>query len=541
MKYIKYPLIILLIFAAFYFFAGDAKAQVAFSNAKSAELRIGWATADITPHKPVLLQGQYAARVSERIKDPLMSSALAIESLTGNSSENSILISCDLLYVNDGLRDNVRRLLKETVPEIRSEKIILSATHTHTAPDCSSAPDSKSIYGLEFDVMSPADCQKYISSIIAKMAEKAWKNRKPGGISYGLGFAVVGHNRFWSHFDGSSTRRGNLNNKDFSHIEGFEDHGVNLLYTWDKNKKLTGVLVNMACPSQVSGSDYEISADFWAETRAELGKRLGENVFIMPQLSAAGDHSPHIMVGLKAEERMQRLMFGDSIKAGNECMARRSQVAIRIADAVSAVLPYMKKCIEWHPIMIHHTEMAALTRRHVSDSVYRTAIKDSLDFKQQFEQQLRMFNENPSLKNKHRWSDEISTIHTLMTRANDVKVRYELERSQPKLPVEIHVLRLGNIVMATNPFELYVDFGTRIKVRSPAIQTFLVQLAGNGTYVPTSRSVVGGAYGTECSSNLVGPEGGQDLVEKTVEMINNIMKEGPITNGQHPKEEKSGY
>jgi hypothetical protein len=52
---------------------------------------------------------------------------------------------------------------------------------------------------------------------------------------------------------------------------------------------------------------------------------------------------------------------------------------------------------------------------------------------------------------------------------------------------------------------------------------------------------VGGAYGTECSSNLVGPEGGQDLVEKTVEMINNIMKEEPIINGQHPKEEKSGY
>jgi hypothetical protein len=185
--------------------------------------------------------------------------------------------------------------------------------------------------------------------------------------------------------------------------------------------------------------------------------------------------------------------------------------------------------------------MVALTRRHVSDSVYRTAIKDSLEYKALFEQQLKVFNENPSLKNKPRWSNDITTIHTLMTRANDVKVRYELERSQPKLPVEIHVLRLGDIVMATNPFELYVDFGTRIKVRSPAVQTFLVQLAGNGTYIPTSRAVVGGAYGTECSSNLVGPEGGQDLVEKTVEMINYIMKEEQIINVLHPKEEKSGY
>jgi hypothetical protein len=540
MKSLKYTISLASLFIIFYCSAANKEKQTTIKKNINSEFFIGWATADITPNRPVLLQGQYAARVSERIKDPLMSSALAIESVSGNTSENSILISCDLLYVNDGLRDNVRRLLKEKVPEINSEKIILSATHTHTAPDCSSAPDSKSIYGIEFDVMSPADCQKYVSEVIAKMAEKAWISRKPGGISYGLGFAVVGHNRFWSHFDGTSTRRGNLNSKDFSHIEGFEDHGVNLLYTWDKNKNLTGVLVNIACPSQITGSEYEISADFWTETRSELAKRLGKNVFIMPQLSAAGDHSPHIMVGLKAEERMQKLMFGDSL-VGNECMARRKQVAIRIADAVSAVLPYMKKSIDWQPIMFHHTQMVALTRRHVSDSVYRTAIKDSLEYKALFEQQLKIFNENPSLKNKPRWSNDITTIHTLMTRANDVKVRYELERSQPKLPVEIHVLRLGNIVMATNPFELYVDFGTRIKVRSPAVQTFLVQLAGNGTYIPTSRAVVGGAYGTECSSNLVGPEGGQDLVEKTVEMINYIMKEEPIINGLHPKEEKSGY
>ncbi|MEI6750709.1 MAG: hypothetical protein WCM93_16250, partial [Bacteroidota bacterium] len=266
------------------------------------------------------------------------------------------------------------------------------------------------------------------------------------------------------------------------------------------------------------------SADFWHETRIELNKRLGKDVFIMPQLSAAGDHSPHIMVGLKAEERMQRLMFSDSIQTGNDCMGRRKQVSIRIADAVSAVLPYMKNNIDWHPLLRHQTEMVGLTRRHVTDSVYMTAIKDSLEYKKQFDDQLKVFNENPGLKNKPRWSDEISTIHTLMTRANDVKERYELERSQPKLQVEVHVLRLGDIVMATNPFELYVDFGTRIKVRSPAVQTFLVQLAGNGTYVPTSHAVVGGAYGTECSSNLVGPEGGQELVEKTVEMINDIMK-----------------
>lgn len=520
----KYIIVAGLLFIVFHCSAGTKQIQREIKSDKSAFLNIGWATSDITPPKPVLLQGQFAARVSESVRDPLMSTALALESVSGDSPENSILISCDLLYIHEGLKDNVRRLLKLSLPEINSDNVILYATHTHTAPDCSSAVDSKSIYGVDLDVMAPAECQKYISEIIAKMAEQAWKSRKPGGISYGLGFAVVGHNRFWSKFDSKSVRRGNLNSKDFSHIEGFEDHSVNLLYTWDTNRNLTGVLINIACPSQVTGNEYQISADFWTETRNELVQRLGGKVFIMPQLSAAGDHSPHIMVGFKAEERMQRLMFGDSIKTGNDCMGRRKQVAIRIADAVGAVLPYMKKNIEWQPVLRNHFEVVGLTRRHVDHQVYLTAIKDSLEYKKQFEQQFNLFHENPAMKEKPRWYNDITTTYTLMTRANWVAERYDLERTQPKFPIELHVLRLGDIVMATNPFELYVDYGTRIKVRSPAIQTFLVQLSGNGTYVPTSRAVVGGAYGTECSSNLVGPEGGQELVEKTVEMINKIMK-----------------
>ena len=104
-----------------------------------------------------------------------------------------------------------------------------------------------------------------------------------------------------------------------------------------------------------------------------------------------------------------------------------------------------------------------------------------------------------------------------------MKERYDLEKVQPKLPVELHVVRLGDIVIATNPFELYLDYGMRIKARSSAIQTFIVQLAGGGTYLPTERSIAGGAYGAVPASTLLGPEGGQELVEKTLELIYQVM------------------
>ncbi len=76
--------------------------------------------------------------------------------------------------------------------------------------------------------------------------------------------------------------------------------------------------------------------------------------------------------------------------------------------------------------------------------------------------------------------------------------------------------------MASNPFEYYVDFGIRIKSRSPAVLTMIVQLAGPGTYVPTRRAVAGGGYSAEISSNLVGPEGGQVLVEETIRRIKRL-------------------
>ncbi len=63
----------------------------------------------------------------------------------------------------------------------------------------------------------------------------------------------------------------------------------------------------------------------------------------------------------------------------------------------------------------------------------------------------------------------------------------------------------------------------RIKARCPATQTFLVQLAnGSNGYMPPYRSTLGGSYGAEPASTQVGPEGGQELVEKTLGIISGM-------------------
>jgi sugar phosphate isomerase/epimerase len=90
--------------------------------------------------------------------------------------------------------------------------------------------------------------------------------------------------------------------------------------------------------------------------------------------------------------------------------------------------------------------------------------------------------------------------------------------TDPVQPVEFHALRLGDVAIATCPFELFLDYATRIQARSPAALTMLVQLSsGNSGYLPTARAVKGGGYSAD--KFRVGPEGGQVLVEETVRQI----------------------
>ena len=112
-----------------------------------------------------------------------------------------------------------------------------------------------------------------------------------------------------------------------------------------------------------------------------------------------------------------------------------------------------------------------------------------------------------------------------MTWNRDVVERYERQKTEPdpKMDVEIHVLRIGDVALCTNQFELFTDYGIRIQARSNALQTFVIQLAaGAGSYLPTEKAVKGGGYSAVIQSDVVSPEGGQILVDRTVELINSL-------------------
>jgi hypothetical protein len=106
--------------------------------------------------------------------------------------------------------------------------------------------------------------------------------------------------------------------------------------------------------------------------------------------------------------------------------------------------------------------------------------------------------------------------HTVDT----IQLPVKAEGADP-LDVELHVIRLDDVAVCTNPFELYLDYGIRIEARSKAVLTLTSQLTTDSYgYLPTPKATKGGGYSAEVYT--VGPEGGRVLVNETVKRINQL-------------------
>ncbi len=455
------------------------------SSERGTKLSIGWASADITPDRPVQIPGQFHERVSERVRDPITATVLALEA----DGDRAVMVSCDAVGVHTDLMEGVRERVKGRVDDLETSKIFLAATHTHTGP-----PLGRPLLYPEpgEGVMTVEECKKLFMDRVAGAIVEAWNRRAPGGVGRALGHAAVGFNRRLTYADGTSQMYGNSDREDFVGVEGTQDHGVEILFTWDPDGNATGVIVNPACPSQVVEGKSFLSADYWDEARKRLRKRFGEGFFVLPLCSAAGDQSPRDLVRRGRGEANMRDEDG-LVEMGR-----------RIACAVEDVYEKARSDIRDEIVFEHTVEKLVLPGIEVSGAELARLGKD-----------IETFREKDPEPGTSEWGR--------MNRYEQVLERFKDSTRGPDLSMELHVIRLGEAAFCTNPFELFLDYGLRIKARSRAEQTFVVQLACDMVgYLPTRKAVAGAGYGATVSSNPVGPEGGDLLVETTIERINSL-------------------
>lgn len=492
------------------------------------KIKFGWAEESIVPEgKKVKLAGQFYERISDVVETPISVTAFAVEC----GGDAAIFCSCDLVNTSSKLLSLAKAKLEgDGVP---LDKIMINAIHTHTSMNYSGGSDTVngSALGVLRDLMPDVKYEELVSysgndlldgdaaadflaEKIATAVKGAWNARKEGFFATGFGRAAVGMCRRVCYTDGSAKMWGDTDTVTFTELEGGNDSGIELLYTFDEKKNLTGVIANVACPAQVLEHRSFISSDYFGKVKRNLRQIYGEAINLLALVSPAGDQCPRDLVRWVEPESP----INDPNIVRNNVTVRKADpsmfdvkgcelVARRITNEIVCAFDNIEDDdYVGMTELVHKNIKMDMPLRRVTPKETEEAITAIKEFAAENGDKPITFKENARM---HVYAGTVA--------------RSVVQEKIEALPIEVHIIKLGNIVFATNPYELFLDYGNKIRARSKASQTFLVQLScGAHGYLPTEKAERGSHYSAYVSSGDTGHEGGELLVRKTLKEINEL-------------------
>jgi len=469
----------------------------------------GWGEADITPDgRAVELEGQYYQRVAAGIHSRLKTTVLVLE----QNGDISAMVSLDVLALPNDFRRPLQERVAAAVPGLIPERVLVNTIHTHNAPGLSKCFNW---WQTATGVITPDEQRDLVAAQVVVAARDAWRQRQPMGVADTLDFARVGHCRRAVYTDHTAEMYGDTGRDDFAGLEGGEDSGVELLFLIDERQQPTGVIVNLACPSQVMEASNKISSDFMGALREKLRREFSPDFKLLPQISAAGCQSPRDLGRNYRGE--PDFWHEDGVEVAGD----------RLLGAVRRGWQRAAGMVKFAPELRHVTSNVNLPKRRVTHEEYVAAqhkmaqletVQSSADAFQSFCDEVHV---NEKISGRPGPYDDKKHHFVQIRNQQAITHRFEEQFQRPQIAIELQVIRLGSVVFAANPFELFLEFGQRIKARSQARQTFVIQLAnGYEGYLPSSRAEEFGGYGGLIINGTVGAHGGSKLVNDTLEAIN---------------------
>ncbi|MBQ9097404.1 MAG: hypothetical protein IJY55_03325 [Clostridia bacterium] len=261
-------------------------------------LKVGFCRMNIDPPMGVPINGYYKERFVEGILDSLYMNVLALQ-----SGDNTILL---INVDNCGLTQAKIAVFKEIITErtgVSAENIMISATHTHTAPDIDPFSDNEIIKAYT----------ELVKTRFADASSYAIADLKDAKMGYGKGVAPnIAFGRRYLMKDGSTKTNPGVNNPDIVKPIGVVDDSVNVI-RFDREGADTIVFVNFANhPDVVGGS--KVSADWPGLLRTTVEKVLDNTKCIFFN-GAQGDVN-HVNVHPKPGDLNGMFMDFDDVSRG---------------------------------------------------------------------------------------------------------------------------------------------------------------------------------------------------------------------------------
>ena len=471
-----------------------------FSSSSIAQtLSVGVAEADITPPVGFPMAGYYHERLAEGTADPLKAKAMVLRQ--GDTS--AAFVIADLTGIARDLCVEVRKAAadKTGIPE---KHIVVSATHSHTAPDYTGHLYRYLDKSRDRDTTNSYP-QKLIDGCVTAIV-KANATSEPVSIAAGTGKQEVpiAFNRRFEMKDGSIRTWQNFTNPDVVRAAGPVDPDVSLIAIKSVDDKTKGVFSNFALHlDTVGGKRWSADYPYFVEQR--LRKVLGSEMVSIFGLGCCGDinHSDP-----NRKERNKTPFIGNALA---------DTVQSALSELRTVEKPQLRVRSEVVSMWLQDVSQQDLNRAMELIPIARTGEKvDFFHLVAAYKAVVLDHLQNKDSKTDHEKFLSWGLTHTWRGIGGS-------------LPVELTVMTIGDDVgIVFLPGEVFVSHGLAIKKASPYPTTFVVELSNcvETMYIPTQRDYAGGGY--EVVNSAVVPSSGELIATVAGKLLQTMRKDRAV-------------
>jgi hypothetical protein len=436
--------------------AGLVLAPFLPTSVAQAELQVGAAAVDVTPTMfPVLVNGGMVSNSATKATSKLHARAIVLD----DGRERLAIVVVDSCMMSRDFLDDVKGLAAART-KIRPERMLISATHTHTAPA------SMGCLGTDADPSYVPFLRVKIGDAIAE----AESHLEPAQVGWAVQNAaeftalrrwVIRPDRVIADPFGNLTVRANMHaGADHNNVTGEsgpEDPDLSIISFQSLTGRPIAVLSNFSM-HYFSGVEA-LNADYFGYFCEGLKSRLVPN--------ESPDHPPFVAL-------MSHGCSGDIWRRDYTQKPPYKDQEWTVTGYAESLLNIVESGLK----TIQYNAQADLAMAEA---------RMKLNYRVPDAQRLQ-------------WAKKI--VETMGDRppktTEEVYAREQVILDERKsTEIVVQALRIGDIAIATTPNETYALTGLKLKLRSPLPQTMVIELANGGDgYIPPPEQHVLGGYNT---------------------------------------------
>ena len=416
----------------------------------TSDLSVGFGRVDISPTESVPLRGYgySSGRMSKKIQEPLLATCIALS----DSSDNTVLLfTVDLTNAYTEVMDAARLLISQNTG-IPVDAIMVSCTHTHSAPDLLN----------ENEASIPRYIEMFKTAMLAA-AVAALEDRAPAKV-YTTSTATENLNFVRRYLLSNGSYAGdNFGNFNSGTIVGHETDADNQLQLvrLQRSGKKEVILANFQTHPHRVGNTTAVSADLIAPFRDKLESTL--DCYVAYFTGSSGNINPTSRIAeenVTANYTQQGQALADYALSAYETFQEVPVSAVKITKTIfkgkvdhsmDHIAAECKQAVDWYLATGSKSVYTPLTSYGVR-SIYH---------------------------------------------ANAIALRSAMA---PIENINLYAISLGDLAFVTVPWEMFDTNGMQIKEGSPFSTTFVLTCANNNlNYLPSELAWQHGGYAIDAT------------------------------------------